>query len=176
MTVSITVVEKLAEAMGGEILPDNKQYTNRFEIRSSSSDKLYVIAQRKSDEEWCCGCPGWVFTKAGRERNCKHLKTLRPLLEGVQHSRPSIAAAKPKLVAVKEAPKPRKKAAAKKKAVAVVAQPAGGSLLEAVAMATMAGHTIDNLPLPAEVQERYAKRIMKIQAQIEALADDLRDE
>ena len=175
MTVSITVAEKLAEAMGGELLPDNKQYTNRFEIRSSSSDKLYVIAQRKSDEEWCCGCPGWVFKKKGLERNCKHLKTLRPLLEGAQRSRPSIAAAKPKLVAVKEAPKPRK-AAAKKKAVAVVAQPAGGSLLEAVAMATMAGHTIDNLPLPAEVQERYAKRIMKIQAQIEALADDLRDE
>ena len=85
MTKALTTSSRnqLAEAMGGELLEDNKQYTNRMEIRSSSSNKLYVIAQRKSDEEWCCGCPGWVFKKKGQERNCKHLKTLRPLLEGL---------------------------------------------------------------------------------------------
>lgn len=60
-----------AEAM----LPDNAQYTNRFEIRSSSSNRIYVIAQNKGNRGWSCGCPGWIF-KRGGIRKCKHLKAL----------------------------------------------------------------------------------------------------
>jgi hypothetical protein len=62
--------------MGGSLLPDNDQYKNRFQIRSASSSRLYVVAQRKSDGEHTCGCPGWI-----RHRHCKHLDTIVPMLE-----------------------------------------------------------------------------------------------
>lgn len=52
-------------------LPDNGQYTNRFEIRSETSSRVYVVAQHKTSRWWACSCPGWI-----RTRNCKHLKAL----------------------------------------------------------------------------------------------------
>lgn len=52
-------------------LPDNDQWQHRFEIRSESSNRIYVIAQNKKKEFWGCSCPGW---KA--HRKCKHLQTL----------------------------------------------------------------------------------------------------
>lgn len=54
-----------------ELLPDNKAYTNRFEIRSESSDRVYVVAQSKSGRWWSCGCFGFI-----RHRHCKHLSAL----------------------------------------------------------------------------------------------------
>lgn len=52
-------------------LPDNAQYTNRFHVKSQSSNSLYVIAQHKTSRWWGCSCPGWI-----RHKHCKHLKTL----------------------------------------------------------------------------------------------------
>lgn len=52
-------------------LPDNAQYTNRFQIRSGSSDSLYIVAQHKSGLWWSCGCRGWI-----RHKKCKHLEAL----------------------------------------------------------------------------------------------------
>ena len=52
-------------------LPDNRSHTNRFEIGSSSSDRVYIVALRKTGSEWCCSCPGWI-----RYRHCKHLRSL----------------------------------------------------------------------------------------------------
>lgn len=53
------------------LLPDNKMYTNRFEIHSQSSDRVYVVAQNKSGRWWSCSCFGWI-----RYRYCKHLEAL----------------------------------------------------------------------------------------------------
>lgn len=53
------------------VLPDNASFTNRFQVKSSSSDRLYVIAQSKSGRWWSCGCPGWIS-----RRSCRHLKAL----------------------------------------------------------------------------------------------------
>lgn len=53
------------------VLPDNSQFTNRFEIRSESSNRIYVVAQHKTSRWWACSCPGWV-----RFRKCKHLSAL----------------------------------------------------------------------------------------------------
>jgi hypothetical protein len=50
-------------------LPDNEQYTNRFEIPSSNGKKLYKIAQHKTTKIWSCSCTGWIA-----HRKCKHLK------------------------------------------------------------------------------------------------------
>ena len=52
-------------------LPDNAQWTNRFEIRSASSNRVYVVSQNKTHRHWGCSCPGWRT-----HRTCKHLKTL----------------------------------------------------------------------------------------------------
>lgn len=52
-------------------LPDNDQWTNRFEIRSESSNRLYTIAQNKAKRHWGCSCPGWRT-----RRHCKHLQSL----------------------------------------------------------------------------------------------------
>ena len=52
-------------------LPDNAQYTNRFEVRSQSSSAVYIIAQHKTGRWWACSCHGWI-----RHKKCKHLTTL----------------------------------------------------------------------------------------------------
>ena len=56
---------------GSEKLPDNGEWCNRFEIRSESSDRVYVVSQHKTKRHWGCSCPGWRS-----RRTCKHLGTL----------------------------------------------------------------------------------------------------
>ena len=52
-------------------LPDKGQWQNRFEIESESSNRVYVIAQHKTERHWGCSCPGWRI-----RRHCKHLNAL----------------------------------------------------------------------------------------------------
>ena len=61
----------LRETINKSMLPDNNQWTNRFEIRSESSNRIYIIAQHKLKKHWGCSCPGWR-----RYRKCKHLTNL----------------------------------------------------------------------------------------------------
>jgi hypothetical protein len=49
-------------------LPDNDQWQNRFEVRSETSDRIYIIAQNKKKKHWGCSCMSWR-----RYRKCKHL-------------------------------------------------------------------------------------------------------
>jgi hypothetical protein len=56
---------------GKEKLPDNDQWTNRFEIESETSDRIYIVAQNKSTGIWGCSCPAWRT-----RRYCKHLGSL----------------------------------------------------------------------------------------------------
>ena len=44
---------------------------NRFEIPSSSSNRLYTIAQHKEKKHMGCSCPCWK-----RHRKCQHLEKL----------------------------------------------------------------------------------------------------
>lgn len=59
---------------GKHKLPDNDQWTNRFEIESESSDRIYIVSQNKKTYEWGCSCPGWRT-----RRKCKHLAVLNLL-------------------------------------------------------------------------------------------------
>jgi len=52
-------------------LPDNDQWTNRFEIRSETSNRIYIIAQNKKNRHWGCSCPAYRT-----RRYCKHLRSL----------------------------------------------------------------------------------------------------
>jgi hypothetical protein len=72
-------LELFVEKIGGELLPDNAQWTNRFNIRSESSSRLYVIAKNKSTGEVGCSCLGWKRARNG-VRSCKHLDAIMPAL------------------------------------------------------------------------------------------------
>lgn len=92
----------------GRALEDNAQYTNRFEIASESSNRLYVVAQSKGTGEWSCSCPGWIIKKAGKERTCKHLQALMPMLQEAQNPAPKRIASEEKSEPVAPKKKGRK--------------------------------------------------------------------
>jgi hypothetical protein len=49
----------------------NNQWINRVEIKSETSNRIYVVAQHVEKRSWGCSCPGWR-----RHRHCKHLQHL----------------------------------------------------------------------------------------------------
>lgn len=75
-----TKLATIAKQHGWNLLPDNATHSNRIEIRSESSNRVYVVAQNKTSGQWGCSCPGWIIKRAGRERSCKHLAAMMPML------------------------------------------------------------------------------------------------
>lgn len=61
-------VANIASKIGSRVMPDNEQWMNRFTVQSTSSNREYVVSQRRSDGTWGCSCPGWRHY-----RHCKHL-------------------------------------------------------------------------------------------------------
>ena len=49
-------------------LPDNDQWDCRFQIKSESSNRLYIIARNKQTKKFGCSCPAYLT-----RRKCKHL-------------------------------------------------------------------------------------------------------
>ena len=49
-------------------LPDGPLWKNRFEIRSSSSNRVYIVSQNIASGKWGCSCPSYRV-----RRYCKHL-------------------------------------------------------------------------------------------------------
>jgi hypothetical protein len=47
------------------------QWVNRTEIKSETSDRVYVVSQHATKRYWACSCPGWRA-----HRRCKHLEQL----------------------------------------------------------------------------------------------------
>jgi hypothetical protein len=66
--MTTTIVLHIRREVG---LPDNDQWTNRFSIKSSSSNRIYIVAQHKKLRHWGCSCPGWRS-----HRRCKHLEAM----------------------------------------------------------------------------------------------------
>jgi hypothetical protein len=54
--------------IGAIRLPDNDQWTSRFEIKSETSNRKYIIAQNKKTGKYACSCPSYCT-----RRYCKHL-------------------------------------------------------------------------------------------------------
>lgn len=53
---------------GAVALPENAQWTERFEIHSATSNRKYIIARNKKSGKWGCSCPSYRV-----RRYCKHL-------------------------------------------------------------------------------------------------------
>jgi len=85
--MSKALVKKLASDMGLKVLPDLPQWEFRLEIKSESSDRLYVVARSTETGEWGCSCPGWAFKRGNKPRSCKHLKNMMPALELIAPSK-----------------------------------------------------------------------------------------
>lgn len=58
---------------GAVSLPDNSQWTERFSIRSETSNRLYIIAKNKKTGQYGCSCMGFRRARDG-VRKCKHLQ------------------------------------------------------------------------------------------------------
>jgi len=64
-----------------DLLPDNSQYTNRFNLTSGSSGNVYLVAQRIYNPAtgkggwWACDCPSYKFGRKGAKM-CKHMRDL----------------------------------------------------------------------------------------------------
>jgi len=52
-------------------MAENNTWINRMEIRSETSDRIYVVSQHTTKRFWGCSCPGWRA-----HRKCKHLERL----------------------------------------------------------------------------------------------------
>lgn len=52
-------------------LPDNDQWRYRIQIRSATSNRIYVVSQNKKKKHWGCSCPGYKI-----HRKCKHLEAM----------------------------------------------------------------------------------------------------
>ena len=76
---------------GGVSLPDNAQWTNRIQIRSESSNRIYIVAQNKESGRWGCSCPAYCS-----RRYCKHLLNGCNLDPSEIHGNAAIADNRPK--------------------------------------------------------------------------------
>lgn len=70
----------IAQKTGCVVLTDNPGWKNSLGIRSSSSNKMYTVAQRATSGEWCCSCLGWIMSQKRGTFTCKHLDAMRPVL------------------------------------------------------------------------------------------------
>ena len=61
----------LRKPTGSINLPDNDQWENRFEIKSETSGRVYIVSQHKTGRFWGCSCPAWRTRRA-----CKHLRAI----------------------------------------------------------------------------------------------------
>jgi hypothetical protein len=81
MSTDRAQVEAIARQIGSTLMPDNAGWTNRFLVQSTSSKAEYVVAQRRTDGVWGCGCPGWTHY-----RKCKHTTDILKRLAGLPPS------------------------------------------------------------------------------------------
>lgn len=67
---------------GAPRLPDNALWENRFEVKSASSNRVYIVAMNKESGKWGCSCPGYKI-----HRTCKHLTDGCGILQSNIHGR-----------------------------------------------------------------------------------------
>jgi len=53
-----------------------KVYSNQWSVRSSSDPTKSYKVSLKSDGEYECSCPAWIY-KRGEKRDCKHIRQIQ---------------------------------------------------------------------------------------------------
>ena len=53
-----------------------KVYSNQWSVRSSSDPTKSYKVSLKSDGEYECSCPAWIY-KRGEKRDCKHIQQIK---------------------------------------------------------------------------------------------------
>ena len=71
-----TSIEEIKNKLSPDVLDDNETHRHRFLINSETSDRIYVIAQKKNNGEWQCSCPSWIFGRKKGRKYCKHLSAM----------------------------------------------------------------------------------------------------
>jgi hypothetical protein len=62
---------KETEAKNNAELDRKDQWTDRRQIRSATSNRVYTVARHKTKGFWGCSCPGWRA-----RRTCKHVDAI----------------------------------------------------------------------------------------------------
>jgi hypothetical protein len=88
MVIERVQAAEIAAQIGSGLMPDNDQWTNRFTVQSSTSNAIYVVAQRRSDAVWGCSCRGWIHY-----RHCRHLTDVLQRLARLAERTPTFNAA-----------------------------------------------------------------------------------
>jgi hypothetical protein len=57
--------------LGLETLPENDTWAHRFQIKSGTASRLYVIGKHRETGMWVCSCPGFRS-----HRHCKHMSAV----------------------------------------------------------------------------------------------------
>jgi hypothetical protein len=48
------------------------QWRDKWDVPSSSSDRVYTVSRDVSETEWGCSCPAWKFQR----KICHHIKQI----------------------------------------------------------------------------------------------------
>ena len=72
------LVKRLKD-FGVKLLPDSKTHVMRMVIKSSTSNRKYLVSKRITAlTRWECSCPGWILKG---QRKCKHIEAMAPILD-----------------------------------------------------------------------------------------------
>lgn len=80
-------MKALVPSTAVEVLPDSDRYKCRFKVRSSSSNRLYLVSYDAAAGYWTCSCRGNI-----RHGQCKHLTAAG--LKGRKYGRQLLAETK----------------------------------------------------------------------------------
>lgn len=72
MSTNNTNLPTLYIPYDAERVADSPGWQFSIGVQSESSNRMYVVAQRKTTKGWGCSCRGWI-----RHRHCKHLAAMQ---------------------------------------------------------------------------------------------------
>jgi hypothetical protein len=77
-------IKRILNEVSAKLLPDTATHKHRIEIRSETSNKIYIVSKRNTNvKQWECSCKGWIF-----HRHCKHINAMSGVLKQIEKLNP----------------------------------------------------------------------------------------